>query len=60
MEVGSIALAHDGLPEHTEDISLENLKFGLKNITKGTALEGVQFSLQKVAGENWKITNFEV
>lgn len=60
LEIGSIVLSHDGLPEHAEDISLENLTFGLESIAKNTALEGVKFDLKKTAGENWKITDIEV
>ncbi len=60
VEIGSITLSHDGLPEHTEDISLENLEFGLKSITKNSDFEKVDFSIKKVAGDNWKITNIEL
>jgi Zn finger protein HypA/HybF involved in hydrogenase expression len=60
IEIGSIALTHDGHPEHTEDISIENLEFGLKNIAKGTDLEHTQFFVEKVPGSNWKITNIEI
>ncbi|OGI15724.1 MAG: hypothetical protein A2Z52_00975 [Candidatus Moranbacteria bacterium RBG_19FT_COMBO_42_6] len=60
IEIGSIALSHNGMPEHSEDINLENLAFGLESIAKNTILEGVKFEIKKVAGENWKITNIEV
>ncbi len=60
LEIGSIALAHDGLPEHTEDISLENLTFGLKSIAKGNLFRKTQFSLRKTDGKNWKIIDIEV
>lgn len=60
LEIGSIALSHDNMPEHAEDISLENLEFGLKAIAKNTILEGVGFDIKKVKGENWKITDIEV
>lgn len=60
LEIGSVVLTHDGMPEHAEDISLENLEFGLSSIAKNTALEGVEFDIKKVAGENWKITDIEV
>ncbi len=30
VEIGNIALAHDGFKEHMEDISLKNLEFGLR------------------------------
>ncbi|MDO9230859.1 MAG: hypothetical protein Q7U36_00035 [bacterium] len=60
IEIGTIALAHDGFEEHTEDISLENLQFGLESIAKNTGFEGVKFNIKKIAGENWRITDVEV
>lgn len=60
IEIGSISLAHDGHPEHTEDISLSNLEFGLKSIAKGTVFENTNFKMKKVNGDNWKITDIEV
>ncbi len=59
IEIGMISLAHDGHPEHTEDISIENLQFGLASIAKGTALEKVEFEIKKVNGDSWKITEIE-
>jgi Zn finger protein HypA/HybF involved in hydrogenase expression len=59
LEIGSISLAHDGHPEHIEDISLENLKFGLKSIARDTLLKDVKFNIQKVSGENWKIISID-
>ncbi len=60
IEIGTIALAHDGFPEHVKDVSLENLEFGLENISKGTILENTKFNLKKVEGENWKLTNINI
>lgn len=60
LEIGSIALSHDDMPEHAEDISIENLTFGLESIAKNTLLEGVRFDIKKVPGKNWKITEIEV
>jgi Zn finger protein HypA/HybF involved in hydrogenase expression len=60
LEIGMISLAHDGHPEHTEDISVENLQFGLASIVKNTPLEKVEFSIKKVAGDHWRITDVEV
>jgi Zn finger protein HypA/HybF involved in hydrogenase expression len=60
IEIGSIALSHDGMPEHTEDISLENLLFDLESIAKNSTLEGVKFDIKKIAGENWEITDIEI
>jgi Zn finger protein HypA/HybF involved in hydrogenase expression len=60
VEIGQISLAHDDFEEHTEDISEENLQFGLQSIAKNTQFMDVKFNIKKVAGENWKITNIEV
>lgn len=57
LEIGSIALSHDG---HTEDISVENLQFGIENIAKNTMLKGAKFEIKKVEGESWRITDIEV
>ncbi len=60
VEIGTIALAHDGFEEHTEDISLENLEFGLESIAKNTEFKDTKFNIKKVSGENWRITDVEV
>lgn len=59
LEIGQIAMAHDGHPEHVEDISVENLQFGLESLAKGTLLEKAVFEIKKVAGEHWRVTNIE-
>ena len=60
IEIGQVSLAHDGYAEHMEDISEENLRFGLENITKNTPLQETLFEIKKIPGENWKITDMEV
>jgi Zn finger protein HypA/HybF involved in hydrogenase expression len=60
VEIGTIALAHDGMAEHAEDIDINNLKFGLENIAKNTILKNTRFSIKKVVGNNWKITNIKI
>ena len=60
LEIGIITMAHDGHPEHAEDINLENLQFGLSGISKGTPFEGANFKINKVEGGSWKIANIEV
>jgi Zn finger protein HypA/HybF involved in hydrogenase expression len=60
LEIGTISLAHDGFEEHTEDISLENLEFGLENIAKNTILENTKFNIKKVEGASWKIINIKI
>lgn len=60
LEIGSVSLAHDGHPEHTEDISIENLRFGLENIAKNTPLNGIKFNVKKVSGRSWRIVDIGV
>lgn len=60
LEIGQIFLAHDGHPEHTEDISEENLKFGLESMAKNTPFKDTLFKIKKVAGDDWKIAEVEV
>ena len=60
IEIGTIAMAHDNHPEHTEDISAENLEFGLKNIAKDGIFKDTEFFIRKVPGDNWKITDMEI
>lgn len=59
IELGQVALSHDEFPEHTEDISIENLQFGLKSLAKDF-LKGTEFEIKKVSGESWKIVDIEV
>lgn len=59
LEIGQIALAHDGHDEHVEDISVDNLKFGIKNIVKGTILEKTKFNIKKVQGEHWHLVSID-
>lgn len=58
--VGNVVLAHDGFPEHAEEISLENLKFGLESIAHNTILKDTVFEIKKSEGHDWKITDIEV
>lgn len=58
--IGMVSLAHDGHSEHAEDISVENLQFGLASIAKNTPLKNVEFVIKKITGDNWKITDIEV
>lgn len=60
LEIGTISMSHDGHSEHTEDISVENLQFNLENIKKNTFLAKVEFSIKKIPGEHWKITEIEI
>lgn len=55
VEIGQIAMAHDGFDEHVEDVSLENLQFGIEAVAKNTLLEKTEFDIMKVPGENWII-----
>jgi Zn finger protein HypA/HybF involved in hydrogenase expression len=60
LEIGSVALAHDGIEEHSEDIDIENLRFHLDNIALIKGLNGTHFEIKKIPGENWKIAGIEV
>ena len=60
IEIGQVSMAHDGHPEHAEDISVENILFGLENIAKNTPFKDTLFEIKKVVGDNWKITDIEV
>lgn len=59
IEIGSISIAHDGFDEHTEEINLENLQFGLESIAKNNMLKKTKFNIKKIRGQNWKITNIK-
>lgn len=59
IEIGQIALAHDGHEEHVEDVSIENLEFGIENIAKGTVLESAELNIKKIDGDYWKISEIE-
>lgn len=57
LELGTISLAHDGFEEHEEDISVDNLKFGLEEILKQAGFDNIDFKISKVEGENWKLVS---
>jgi Zn finger protein HypA/HybF involved in hydrogenase expression len=59
VEIGQIAMAHDGHEEHVEDISEENLQFGIQAASKGTILEKTIFEIKKVHGEHWKLVEMD-
>jgi Zn finger protein HypA/HybF involved in hydrogenase expression len=59
VEIGLIAMAHDGHEEHTEDISIENLQFGISAIAKDTILKETVFEIKKVQGEHWRLTSID-
>ncbi len=59
LEIGEISMAHDGFDEHSEEISVDNLNFGLKSISKNTVLEEAEFVIKKVDSHNWKLVSIE-
>lgn len=59
IEIGQISLAHDGHEEHVEDVSEENLRFGIEGISKNTILKNTKFEIEKVEGEHWRIVEME-
>jgi len=58
--VKSVTLAHDGFPEHAEDVSVENIRFGLESIAKNTILSDSRFIIKKTQRSDWLIINVEV
>jgi Zn finger protein HypA/HybF involved in hydrogenase expression len=60
LEIGSVALSHDGLGEHTDDVSPENLKFILENLSGKSGLNKAKFDIKKIPGSIWRIRNIKV
>lgn len=60
LEIGNISMSHDGHPEHTEEINLENLQFGLRGLLEHKNLGEIDFEIKKSAEGDWKITGIEV
>lgn len=59
VEIGQISLSHDGHEDHVEDISIENLEFGLKSVARGTLLENTRFDIRKITGDHWSIASID-
>ncbi len=59
LEIGSIAFSHDGMPDHAEEINMENLQFGLESLAKNTVLEGARFEIKRAGGDVWRIESIE-
>lgn len=59
VEIGQISLAHDGHDEHVEDVSLDNLMFGIKGVSQNTILKDTEFDIGKVNGDHWRIVSLE-
>lgn len=57
LEIGTVSLAHDGFEEHEEDISIDNLKFGLEEILKQGGYSGIDFQISKTNDESWKLVS---
>src|SRR4030042_5928264 len=55
LEIGSVALAHDSLPGHIDEIDPGNLKFILENVASKYGLEKTKFDIKKIPGNSWKI-----
>lgn len=49
--------AHDG---HFDELDMENVRFGIESVAKGTVLEKAEFKIKRVDGSSWKITEMEV
>ncbi|HBO16798.1 MAG: hypothetical protein UR69_C0001G0237 [Candidatus Moranbacteria bacterium GW2011_GWE2_35_2-] len=59
VKIGQVAMAHDGHDEHIEDISIENLQFGLEGISHNTILKNTKFNIEKIQGDYWKIVSLD-
>ena len=59
VNIGRIALAHDGFDEHIEDVDIDNLRFGLEKIASNTPLEDAAFDINKVQGHHWELTSID-
>lgn len=59
VEIGQVAMAHDGHDEHIEDISIENLQFGLEGVSRNTILKNTKFNIGKIQGDHWKIVSLD-
>ncbi len=57
LELGTVSLAHDEFEEHTEDISEDNLRFGMEEILKQSGFSNIDFKISKVNGDNWKLVS---
>jgi Zn finger protein HypA/HybF involved in hydrogenase expression len=55
LELGTISLAHDEFGEHVEDISIDNLKFGLEEILKQSGYAGFDLQITKIEGGDWRL-----
>lgn len=55
LEIGSVALAHNNLPEHIDEIDPGNLEFILENMASKYGLGKAKFDIKKISGDNWKI-----
>ncbi len=59
LEIGSVALAHNSLPEHIDEIDPGNLKFILENMASKYGLGKAKFDIKKISGSSWKIVNID-
>lgn len=57
--IGAVALAHDGFPEHADEIDPGNLKFLLESLAQNSGLDEALFEIEKTSGCNWKILEIE-
>lgn len=59
VEIGSVALSHDGFLKHAKDTNIDNLIFALKNIAKNSVLKNTNFKIHQIIGDSWKIKSLE-
>lgn len=60
IEIGSVALAHDNLPEHIDEIDPGNIKFLLEKLAQNSGLDKAIFDIKKIPGNSWKILEIKI
>ncbi len=55
LEIGSVALSHDGMPEHIDEIDPGSLGLILETMAPKYGLGKAKFDIKKIPGDNWKI-----
>jgi Zn finger protein HypA/HybF involved in hydrogenase expression len=57
VNLGTISMAHGEFEEHAEEISVENLRFGLEGILGQSGFNEIEFKISKVEGDNWELVS---
>jgi Zn finger protein HypA/HybF involved in hydrogenase expression len=59
LEMGSVALSHNNLPEHMDEIDPGNIQFLLEKLAENSGLGKAIFDIKKIPGSTWKIREIE-